>query len=44
MSRLLMDSRYFERNVIYIDRGQKTSAQAVYMPDSLVDALKRYFL
>ena len=39
---LTYDQIDFERNVIYVDRGQKTSAQAVYMPDALVEELKRY--
>jgi integrase/recombinase XerD len=40
--RLTYDQIDFERNVIYVDKGQKTTAQAVYMPDSLIDELKRY--
>jgi len=32
----------FDRNVIFVDKGQKTTAQVVYMPDSLDDELKRY--
>ncbi|SDJ92281.1 tyrosine-type recombinase/integrase [Paenibacillus naphthalenovorans] len=39
---LTYDQIDFERNVIYVDKGQKTTAQAVYMPDTLVDELKRY--
>lgn len=32
----------FDRKVILVDKGQKTSSEVVYMPDSLVDELKRY--
>ncbi len=32
----------FERKVILVNKGQKTSSEVVYMPDSLVVELERY--
>lgn len=40
---LSLDQISFERSVIYVDKGQRTSAQVVYMPTSLKNELKRYF-
>lgn len=39
---LTLEQISFERNVIIVDKGQKNSANIVYMPTSLKNELKRY--
>ncbi|RNB92497.1 site-specific integrase [Brevibacillus fluminis] len=39
---LTYDQIDFERNVIYVDKGQKTNANTVYMTDNLADEMARY--
>lgn len=39
---LTLEQIDFERRVIMVNKGQKTTSEVVYMPDSLVDELERY--
>ncbi|WP_141334508.1 site-specific integrase [Paenibacillus sp. tmac-D7] len=39
---LTFDQIDFDRRVIMVNKGQKTTSEVVYMPDSLVDELERY--
>jgi len=39
---LTYDQIDFERKVILVNKGQKTTASVVYMPDSLIEELERY--
>jgi len=39
---LTLEQIDFKRRVIMVNKGQKTTSEVVYMPDSLVDELERY--
>lgn len=39
---LTLEQIDFERRVIMVNKGQKTTSEVVYIPDSLVDELERY--
>lgn len=42
LRKLSLDQISFERGVIFVDKGQKKSANVVYMPTSLKNELNRY--